>query len=253
MNKRIVRWTVLFIIITIVILVIFNYRWIKWRFAFEEEQENVLVEKTYSIEPSLLLQSLALGRKDTFRINNATPEATVMWSNYLVPWKQIDYYFIASTFSKFILNESLDSWKLKEMFFNLDCKAVSIGFQTGGFTFFKTEHLKEMNSRMVRNIHILPEVNQVYFAEIEFYPEVEQWKMLNLEQIKISAENALQIAEGAGGSAFREIANNECYIHNMIESGGKYHGWRIRYSQPHKQASFEVVIDAITGKYKINR
>lgn len=106
---------------------------------------------------------------------------------------------------------------------------------------------------MTRIIQILPDANEVYFAEAKFYPELEQWKALNLAQIKISAEDAVQIAEDAGGVAFRAEVGNECSIHTSIEAGEQYSNWRINYSSIDNRTRFEVTIDELTGKYKIIR
>jgi hypothetical protein len=236
------------ILLLIIFVSTFACRWP----AFEEEQQIDLDERTYYIDPSTILQSLAQGNKDVFILQTATPESTLHSSSVPVSWKQADYYFIAQSFYRFVLGNSLDDWILKEMYFKLNCDDASSGLQEAGFTFFRTVHSRDRSSRLMNFISIAPRENEIYFSETEYYPELEQWSSLDLAQIKISAESAFQIAESAGGSKTRINMGNNCHILETIEPGGKYKGWDITYSSNDPATSvFQINIDPLTGKYKI--
>lgn len=116
MNRKLKKAIVLLMAVMVAIFTMSGCQWLRWRFALEEEQKTKLSEETYSIHSLSLLEALTQGKRDAFILNTATPEAAVQWSNILVSWKQADYYYIAQSFSQFVLNDTLDDWKLKEMF-----------------------------------------------------------------------------------------------------------------------------------------
>jgi len=242
MKKQPVVCTLLFLVLALLV----SCRWP----ALEQEHQIDRGEQTYYIDSSSLLQSLAQGKKDSFVLQTATPEATLPSSPPSISWKQPDYYYIAQSFYRLVLGESLDEWKLTQMYFKLDCKEIDIGLQQAGFTFFRTEHTRERNSRLIRYINIAPKENRVYFSETEYYPELEQWQFIDLNQMKISAEDALKIAENAGGSKIRTDTGNNCHITELFDSQGKYNGWVLWYSTD-KGSIFVIDIDPFTGEYKI--
>jgi hypothetical protein len=255
MKTRLAKWTLLLVVLAMTVCAIcavFIRKWPKW-LTLEDEQEIKQEEKTYHIDSSSLLRSLAQGREDAFILKMTTPEATTQWTGTSVFWGQADYYFIAQSFFQLALDDSLDGWKLKEIFFNLDCKDYFDGFQSGSFRFFRSEHLRDRDSRVMRYVYISPYESEVYFAEVEFYPELKQWESLDLGQMKISAESALQIAENAGGTEFRKEVDNNCDISERIEAGGRYEGWWVWYSSRDMNLDFKIVIDSLTSEYKVIR
>jgi hypothetical protein len=231
-----------------VLILLVSCRWP----ALEQEQQIDQGQKNYYIDSSSLLQSLAQSEKDSFILQTATPKATLPTSPSSISWKQADYYFIAQSFYQLVLGESLSEWKLTKMYFGLDCKDINTGLQQAGFTFFKTEHTRDRDSRLIRYINIAPKENQVYFSETEYYPELEQWQFIDLNQIKISAEGALEIAEKAGGSKIRTDKGNNCYVTELFDSRGKFNGWSLWYSSDNGSV-FVIDISPLTGEYKIIR
>ena len=217
--------------------------------ALEQEQQTDLIEKTYYIDPPTLFRSLAQGDDDSFMLQTVTPVATPHLLSVSVSWKQIDYFFIAKSFYKLALGESQDTWKISKMYFKLDCKDVTTGLQQGGFTFFKTEHIRGRDTRLMRYINIAPMENEIYFSETEYYPELVQWQSMDISQVKISAESALKIAENEGGSKIRTDVGNNCYITEIYDVNGKYDGWSVWYSSDNGSI-FEINIDPFTGKYE---
>jgi hypothetical protein len=254
MNKSIAKWALLLVMCVILfglVCVASVYRW-PTVFTLEEEQRISYEELTYQIEPSTLIQSLQQGRPDVFILNTATPEVIAQQADIPVPWKQVDYYDIAKSFSQSVLHDPLDNWKLRKMFFDGSCKNISIGFQVGGVAVFRSEQIRERSSRVIRHIQIFAKESQMYYASEEIYPQLWQWQALDLAQINISAEKAIEIAENAGGAAFRKKYDNRCYIYNSIEAEGKYRGWWVHYrANDNYSLTFDVVVDPLTGEYKI--
>lgn len=179
-----------------------------------------------------------------------------------VTWKQKDYLFIAEAFHEFVRNESMDTWKLNDVVFRLECKDVSFGLQLGSFTLSKIISDQGTPYRWVRYITIDPTENEILFTEEEYHPAgyftgMKEWPSVDLAQVKISAEEAVQIAENAGGAKSRNDAVNNCGIFETFDVQGKNYpnNWAITYSahDEHFTTLFEVYVDGSTGEYKLVR
>jgi len=249
MKKQLFKKVILIILTQIFVISASGCQW----FTLEDEQRVELDNKTFSIYPTTLLQSLAHNNKNTFVLQTATPPATPYWSSLSEPWKQSDYLFIAQAFHQFVSGQSLDGWGLEKMTFNTECEKVSEGLQEGGFTFFRTEHFSDNDSHLIHFIYISQWLNEVDFESAEtFYHALGEYPSLDLSKIKISAEQALQIAESAGGSKFRKDWENDCVVRMSIESAGKYRGWLISYSPNDPQKPhFWITVNETTGEYLI--
>lgn len=249
MKKRLIKRNFLSILLLIIVMSVSGCQWI----TLEDEQRIELDDKRYTINPTTLLQSLAQGNKDVLVLRTATPAATLQWSSISVPWKQADLFFIAESVHQVASGQSLDGWRLERMSFGTGCENISEGWQVGDFIFFKTEHLSEIDSRLVHFIGIdsLMKVAD-YSSRQELYQSFGEYPSLDLEKIRISAEQALQIAENAGGSKFRKDNQDNCRVAISIESAGKYKGWYITYfsTGDHKR-SFHIIVNETTGKYII--
>jgi hypothetical protein len=84
------------------------------------------------------------------------------------------------------------------------------------------------------------------------YPERSRWRTLDLAQLKIPAEQALQIAETWGGHLERWKVEDRCDISGILIAGEKDNDWRIRYyPQDIGGLLFEIQVDEQTGKTKV--
>lgn len=146
------------------------------------------------------------------------------------------------------------------MVFRLECKDVSTGLQLGSFTFSKIIYEQEIPSRWVHNITIDPTDKVVFFTEEEYHREgnftgIAEWPSVDLAQIKISAEDAIRIAENAGGTKIRDAAGNNCNIFETFDIAGTSHqnDWVISYSanDEHMTTLLKVFIDGFTGGYEV--
>lgn len=225
-----------------------------------KQTQITTAEHSYSIDTATLLPSLEQGRTDVFTLLPDDYHSMPDLEYIPVMWKQGDYLLIAQAFHQVVQHESLDGWNLNEMFFRLDCKEVSTGWQLGGFTFSKIIQEQKMSRRAARNITIDPAKNMILFTEDEYYPVgyftgMVEWASIDLAQMKISAEDAIHIAESAGGERIRTDAENKCDIFQrfVVEGPGYQNDWVITYSGHDEQFTtlLIVLVDGRTGKYKV--
>lgn len=219
----------------------------------ENENLTSLEEKTYIIEPSTILQSLAEGKAGVFTLlTSPTPAVDLPFNPTPVKWKQSDYFFVASALFRFEWNETPENWKLRQMGFSSDCRDSSQGFQGGIFEFFKIVQTPSGDSRLVRMLFISPGRNNVSLSYGEYNPVSNDWGSIDLGQVKVTVDDALKIAEENGGADFRAKASNDCVIRANYNPDGRYNGWVLGYSSM-KLPSFAMEIDAQTGVHKIIR
>lgn len=212
-----------------------------------EEQSTITDDKSYVIEPSTLLQSLTQGDKKAFVLMTATPPVYPPFASEPVQWKQADYFFVAESLFQHAQTQTLTDYKLNEMDFRVDCYEVSSGFQSGGFSYFKTVQ----SSRLEQMMSIIPNENIVRLTEVKHIPEREKWESIDLDRVRITVDNALQIAEENGGSRVRGEVSDNCAVLAFYEAGGKYDGWLVTYFS--NGSLFDINIDAQTGEFKVVR
>jgi len=244
MQKRYVWWAVL-------IVVIASLACEAQDFSPEIKEEQISSgEGVYTFDSQTILQSLAQSETSVFTLQLSTPESP-RTGLPPVQWSQVDFYRIAQAFHEFAWQEPIESWKLNELFFKLDCEHAPLGPQFMSLDLFKSVHVRQTNSRLWRAIFIKPQQNQVSWIGIEYYPERSRWSSLDFAQIKIPAEQALQIAESQGGQEARLAAENKCWIDGALVAGLRDNDWRIAYTGEGLVRLFEINIDEQTGTYKI--
>jgi hypothetical protein len=205
----------------------------------------------YSINSSKILTFLAQGQTNVFTPHIETPEAEPLNPDGSILWNQADYYLIGRTFHEFIMQESIENWVLHRMRFNVKCENASQGFYLGGFQFYKTETRDEQEIRIVHEIAIAPLYDSITSFERKLSPVREQWEPINLDQIKISATDAINIAEKQGGQEVRSSILNACEINLSLAPGSVYDGWQISYIGDDNEQIFQIYVDPFTGEYDI--
>jgi hypothetical protein len=204
----------------------------------------------YAFDSQTVLQSMAQGKMNVFTLQSATPESP---QPDLPPvrWSQSDFYRIAQALHESIWREPIEGWKLNQILFRVKCVDAPLGPQFVGFKMFKTARIREANSRLERNVYVEPRQNQAGWTGIEYYPERFRWSSLDLAQVKIPAEQALQIAESQGGRETRLAVENKCEIFGSLVAGVRNNDWQISYSGERLALLFEINVDEQTGEYKI--
>ena len=173
-----------------------------------------------------------------------------------VQWKQADFLEVADAFSKAILHENLDGWKVKEdILFSLDCKDASFGPQHARFTFFKTVNTGQGTSRVEHTIFIDPQNKQIGWWGKTYSPDYGEAVSIDLSRVKFSVDEALRVAEENGGDKARLGVNNICQIDIDMARGGfwntAWNNWDIGYTGYHGDNLLEMDVSTQTGNYQI--
>jgi hypothetical protein len=215
----------------------------------EEEQQTNLFSLYYTIEPTSLLESLQRG-KVAFTPMSQRPELLPFDQQVTVNWHLADYFYIANALYEGVLGKTLQGWQLSGMDFRLACSRVQNGFQNGRFRFFNVVKDGDQESRLERFIDIDPRHNFVHVSETKYSPNLIDWKSIDMAQLKISADQALQIAESNGGEEKRASVNNACNISLLLtlDRTDTWH-WRVYYARSDDRTLFfDILIDPYTGE-----
>ena len=143
MRKRHLWW-ILFVILAS------SCRWSpNWSLETHEQQVSS-GDGVYAFDSTTILQSLAQGKKNLFTPQSATQEPS---KSDLPPvqWSQTDFYRVAQAFHELVWQESMEGWKLRDIFFRLKCEYAPSGPQFVNFAIFKTTRTRQVDSRLERN------------------------------------------------------------------------------------------------------
>jgi len=213
-----------------------------------KEVERSLGKGTYMIDTRTILQSLDEGA-DVFTPQETPPEVTP--KVLPVKWSQEDYFRVAQALHESVWQEPLDSLHLNALLFRLDCEDTSFGPQFMALDLFRVSQSREMDSRVERHLYIEPWLNQVEWSEVEYYPAQFNQLALDLTLVRVSAEEALAIAESNGGQEARLGAENECEISGSIAPSVRDGDWRVSYLSERRTTLFEINIDEQSGNYEV--
>jgi hypothetical protein len=175
-----------------------------------EEQTN-LFDQYYMIEPTSLMDSLK-HEEMAFTPVSKRPDFVPFDQQVTVNWHQADYFYIANALYEGVLGKTLHGWQLSGMDFDLACSQIQNGFQNGRFRFFSVAKDNNQESRLERFIDIDPRSNFVHVSETKYSPKLVDLSPIPLNENILSAEEALQKAEEAGGKEKRLSITNDCSI-----------------------------------------
>lgn len=209
----------------------------------------------FLIDPVTILDSLRSGQKDVFRLypGQQDGEAPNVAFNGIINWNQGEYLMVVDALNQFVWKDELSDWEIYEMTFLLDCRENPSGFEHGSFTFFKTKFNDDGKKvYTVRDYFVEPEYMYVEWRSGADYPRpLLGWRSINLSDLKISAMDALKIAEEKGGRNSRLKFNNNCMIRTSL-SPHLHDGWEVSYSVE-TLPEFTISIDPFTGKIIDNK
>ncbi len=199
----------------------------------------------YKIDSSTILKSIDSDQSTVF-----FPETLVISTSNAkneLSWTQLEYYKITVALFEFVWKESLNkNWSIHRLFFETVCKENPAGFEHATFLFnqliFQNEHFR-YNARA---IEITPLDNEVLWGGGNTYLRpVFGESQIDLDNLTILADDALNIAEKNGGKDLRVSVKNSCDLTVSLEDGI----WKViyYYSDP-GSASFRIDIDPYTGK-----
>lgn len=200
------------------------------------------------MDASTALEALARGNPDVF-IPIAEDETIPEPSGVVVQWDQADYFALANALHEFAWGESLEGWQFYQAMFRLQCDQVARGPQFALLEFYKSVLVGDGSKRIHHLIDIAPEDNRAYFTEFEYYPELISWPSIDLSDVKVTAEEALQIAEANGGAVFREQLDDKCSVYMYLRSDEIRDGWYVDYSVSERK--FSVLVNENTGEFTV--
>lgn len=202
----------------------------------------------FRINPGTILESLDEGNTNVF-LSDTRPldnraDGLALYNEPIL-WSQSDYLKVSSALGKLVWEEdSLHNWSLFRMIFNADCQNNLNGLSGSDFQYFKTVFDRGKLMYSWREIEIDPEYMYVAWGEgAKFAHPLFGWKSIDLSQLKVSAEDAIRIAEQNGGRKTRLSVQNQCNIHLLLMPE-RYRGWRVNY----QSTDFEIEIDSYTGE-----
>lgn len=214
---------------------------------------------SYEIDPQTILASLERGETDVFKPISATPEANN--APYtpspvgVISWNQSDYLKVASALHQFVWKENLKGWHIYSLYFFRGCQDNPTGFESGEITYFKA--IYGPLSYTTRAINIYPIGSGVSWGGKANFPRpLLGWKEIDLQRLKVAADDALKIAEENGGRDARLNFKNDCTIDVFLNPNpDRDDDWHIVYSNnrlPTGSSSiFEMNINPYTGEHKI--
>jgi hypothetical protein len=195
------------------------------------EQTN-LFSQYYTIEPASLMDSLKQG-KMAFTPVSQRPELIPFNESVTVSWHQADYFYVANTLYEGVLGKSLQGWQLSSMSYSLACSQIQNGFQNGRFMFFNVVKENNQEASLTRFIDIDLRFNFAHVSEEQYSPKVD-WTPIPINENILSAEEALQRAEDAGGEETRSSVSNNCSISLQLTHDfslwNKKWWWWVNYS-----------------------
>lgn len=222
--------------------------------SFGQEKVEYFPTRYFLFEPETILESITQNDANLFTpVDIMPPDNT---QPITVNWKQSDYIKILATLFTSVLRDNINDWQLYSISFSQRCIQYDQGFQGGNFTFFKNAKESKYEVRIVRTINITAWNKTISISNKEYRPKLVNWSSLDLATNKITADDALKIANQAGGMDARLAVENNCNtIASFISDSLRFDGWVVRYEQysiDNKltgKSLLEVEIDPFTGKY----
>jgi len=215
--------------------------------AFEDQRE-------YRIDPKMTLIDLQNGKTDILTQVLATPEiSSPLDSGSSFLWNFSDHRKVADIVWNQTWGDDSKDWSIFSMYFIADCQDHLDGFSIGNFEYFKPTNSQEGNGYSDRSVLLNPLYGIVDTGSGTSYPRpLFGWMKIELESLKVTADDALHIAEENGGRKARLSVNNQCTIFLNYSPNYKFNVWHVSISHNNELPNiFEINIDPYTAKYKI--
>jgi hypothetical protein len=202
----------------------------------------------FSFEPESVLTVLDQGTGETFKPLPATVDNN-LFSSGSFPWRQQDYLKIAGALNQVVAKDTLEDWKIFKLHFDRDCADNPTGFDYVNMTFFKTDG----DQYSAREIDVYPLAKEADWGGDTHFPRpfLFGWKSIDLEKLKVTADDALQMAETNGGKEARLAEKNSCYILVMLSPNTDHENWGVYYYGDHSATLFAMTINPYSGEYQI--
>jgi hypothetical protein len=198
----------------------------------------------YQIDPETILSKLEQGKTDVFVPLLEDPDMAEPLNDVPYSWTQADFLEVASALGQMAWDDpmDLDNWSVYFVLFVGSCQDDPMGFDNADITYFKAIELDGEKVYTTRKIEIDPDYNLVRWGNEAIYPQsVGNWKGVDLAGAKITADDALRIAEENDGIR----SDTLCAVYVSSPSSDNNGKWHLR------DAGFRMYVDMETGKYEI--
>ncbi len=221
-------------------------------YVFNEQlNQEIILNQNYRFEPDKVLILFEADDSTVFTLQSSELDPKLMNDHSAVEWNQNDYAVIAEAVYKEAWGELEDGFYLRVIGFSLDCSEVLKGIQRAHFGYAKYIQKEGKIIRIDREITIKPQSSLVNVFEMKSTPSGFGRYFIDIENLKITADEALTISENYGGNRVRiEMADN-CQISETLSPNALFPGWRVEYSNSSDPYIISFEIDPQTGKAKV--
>lgn len=219
--------------------------------SFSREKLVDASEEAYRFDPQTILIKSTTSGNDIFvqvPFSEKLPEPIFT----AIAWQQEDYFLVTDLFMKYILYETRTTWRV------IDISSVRLCSDSTGLPNLTIKMQKkvsspEENHRIEAHVNIMPQSGIIEILKREYAPDEGGYHTISWNDIKIPAEQALEIAEQNGGAVVRQALGNHCRITISLTAGIQRNDWWIYYEPINKPSVFEIAVDEKTGKYRVLR
>lgn len=210
----------------------------------------------FQIDPSTIMTDLMHEKNNVFHLLEAEPKSFQdIYPAGTFPWSQEDYLMIAEAHLLYLTEETVDDgWKIYR-FGSLgvhQCGNNIQGFDSAHVIYFKKN---PDGSFPATFIYIHPLEGLIYSSSTKYDAREGDFGFSEAEVMKgsITADDALQIAEEAGGKEMRKKLSNEGCGLFVSYFGDEY--WHVDYSWNTDNLDFYLAfeVNANNGSYKVSR
>jgi len=260
MNKRLIVWrsaTFLFLVVLIVLVSQVVLSFFGEDYSRSPAYFSVYPDSGYyEINPETILANLDQGKTDVFVPFLGDPNQDRPYYDSIA-WTQLDYLKIANALSLETWHEplNLESWQVIDMDLIGSCDDNAQGFHTFTITYYKSLGITNWERHYTtRLIEINSWQGLVRWGKDAVFsaPLLLGWEGVSLNQFKITADDALQIAETNGGSDVRLKVDNACrFVLRVNQLSPLPH--RVNWLVDYDRADFDMHINPYNGKFEILR
>jgi hypothetical protein len=220
----------------------------------ENESQGQSFSDHYIFESKNIFEEYKKGKKDLFSIisleNLSDEELESLPENPPSEWKQQDYLETLYIVHKTILHRPFKEKFRGAIFYVPKCDQVSFGPQHA-VLFTSTVNFPNAT---YYSYDIDLKNGSVSWHGNSYQPII-SWPIssVDLSKNKITAEQALQIAEEQGGEGVRIANGNQCEINIDIDANSRHGDWIVSYDSTIDQFTslLRMEIDANTGQHKV--
>jgi hypothetical protein len=195
-----------------------------------ETKVETTKDSYYSFNPNIALDLIKQNNlEEAFILQPEDFEPDFDAHTSVVRWKQSDFLQIARSLYETATGDSLDNWVLQAVYFGTDCKTIESGFQQANLYFYKTMNSSLTKTRYTTSISINIPAGFIRIKNETISPIWGEKKSIDLQDIYISVDDALRLAEDNGGQELRKKIENRCEVSVSLAPDIEINNWKVVY------------------------